>query len=202
MTACIIVGTGGFALELFDLLSDCGNVVTGFIGPRSERNLPVQWIGDDSELERLEPTTVYVAIGDPQTRCRVSARVRSEGHALRSFVHPNAWVASSATLADGVLIYPNSTVHAGSALSSGVVVISNASVGHETRLGAYCNVGPGVSLGGCGVIGECSYFGIGSSTLENLHVIAGVTIGAGATVVRSIDEPGCYVGTPAMRIHQ
>ena len=40
MESLIIIGTGGFAIELFGLLYGMQSKVKGFIGPEPQRNLP------------------------------------------------------------------------------------------------------------------------------------------------------------------
>lgn len=41
---------------------------------------------------------------------------------------------------------------------------------------------------------------MGSSVINNLRVCADCIIGAGAVVVRNIEEPGVYVGVPSKKI--
>ena len=43
----IIIGTGGFALELAGLLQSSKIELTGFIGPQPIKKLPVKWLGSD-----------------------------------------------------------------------------------------------------------------------------------------------------------
>ena len=82
-------------------------------------------------------------------------------------------------------------------LDKNVLINSNATIGHETTIAEFSNIGPGVSTGGCCQIGKNFYIGIGASMLENITVCDDVVIGAGATVISSIEFSGTYVGVPA-----
>jgi UDP-perosamine 4-acetyltransferase len=43
--------------------------------------------------------------------------------------------------------------------------------------------------------------GMGCNVIQLVTIGTGCIIGAGATVVRDLSEPGTYVGTPARRVH-
>ena len=195
----LIVGTGGFATELIDVLRGDGHSIGGVVGPRPVKVvMSAQWLGDDEVLAHQPSGSLcYVAVGDPKTRQRLSALALDQGLVLVSFVHSTAWVAASAQIGPGVCVYPHATVHANVVLARGVVVNSNASVGHETSIGEFSNLGPGVSVGGCCRIEALTYLGIGATTLDNVTICGGTVVGAGATVVCDLELPGCYVGTPA-----
>lgn len=194
----IIMGTGGFALELGELVLSTGRSVAGFVGPAADCPLPAPWLGEDSALAAAPPAAeILVAAGNPALRQRLSQSARALGRTIATFVHPAAWVAASARIGAGSMVYPNSTVHAGVSLGEGVLVNSNASIGHETQIGAFCNLGPGCALGGRSRLGERVFVGIGACLLERLEVAADCVIGAGAAVTRPLPHAGRWVGVPA-----
>lgn len=199
----VILGTGGFAIELYDLLRDSDVAVLGFVGPKSTRCLPARWLGDDDTLSAT-PAEAYVliAIGDPARRRRVAEFATARDRRIGSFVHRAAWVAPSAELGEGVIVYPNATIHGRVRLGRGVVANSNATIGHECRIGAFCNINPGVAIGGCVGIGDGVYVGIGATIIENLSIAPDIIIGAGAVVIDDLESPGTYVGAPARRIER
>lgn len=194
----LIVGTGGFAIELADIIIAGGGTVAGFIGPRE---IAEPWLGEDDVLASAVPgAQVLIAVGAPELRAKLMAKAEAAGRTLAVFISPKAFVAASATIGAGSMIYPNATVHARITLGAGVLVNSNASIGHETRVGDCVNVGPGVALGGRCTIGAGSYLGIGCSTLEGLTLAPGTIVGAGAAVLRDTSKSGTYVGVPARRL--
>lgn len=194
----VIVGTGGFAVELAGLLRDAQWDVRGFVGPQPDRDLPGDRLGDDDALaEAHAGSEVFVAVGDPTTRRRLCEAVVGLGRNVAGFRHPAAHIDPTANLGEGSVVYPNATIHADVVLGRSVLVNSNATIGHETAVGDYVNIGPGAALGGCVTLGEGAYVGIGACLIERLNVAPGATIGAGATLVNNAEKVGVYVGTPA-----
>ena len=194
----VILGTGGFAIELHALLAGAGHPVLGFAGPEQRGDLTAAYLGDDGVIaDTGADTPLYVAIGDPAIRRRVFERMQQAGRAPAAFVHPAAYVAPDAALGVGVIVYPNATVHGRVRLGAGVLVNSNVSVGHECDIGAFSNLNPGVALGGRIRMAPGTYVGIGASLLQEITICDGVVVGAGATVTSDIARPGTYIGTPA-----
>ena len=58
----------------------------------------------------------------------------------------------------------------------------------------------GATLAGTVTVGQAVWIGAGAVVSNNVSVCAGCMIGAGAVVVRSIEDPGTYVGVPARQI--
>lgn len=196
----VIVGTSGFAVELAGLLRDIGVEVHGCVGPEAPPQAAgLAHLGGDEGITDWFGAPMLVAISQPELRRHVFERITAAGGRVTGFIHPAAYVSSSASIAEGTLVYPNATVHAGVTLERGVLVNSNATIGHETRIGAFANIGPGVSLGGRVRIGDGVYVGIGACTIEGVTVAAGTVLGAGAVVVRDCVPAGTYIGVPARR---
>ena len=203
MDSIVIIGTGGFALELSGLLSSVGINVQGFIGPEPSRKLPALWLGNDECLDKMpEVSDVLIAIGDPKTRSKLDQKIRNKKIKQYTFVHPESYISSDVIIDEGSVIYPNVTIHSGVIIKRNVLVNSNSTIGHETIVDEFSNIGPGTSIGGCCKIGRESYIGIGSSIIERITIGENVVIGAGATVVSNIITPGTYVGAPAKKINK
>lgn len=195
-----IIGTGGFAVELFGLLISSGHEVIGCYGPRPDRMPSRIWLGDDRNWEVGDKVPHLIAIGDPLKRRDLFFRAKYSGLELGSFIHPSAHLSSHVEFGRGVIIYPGAVVHTDCSLADGVFLNSNVSLGHETKVLNFCNVQPNSAFGGRCTFGPESIAGIGSSFRENVDIGRGVTVGAGAVVVSNITMPGVYVGCPARRI--
>jgi sugar O-acyltransferase (sialic acid O-acetyltransferase NeuD family) len=203
MDSIVIIGTGGFALELSGLLSDVGIKIKGFIGPKPTRKLPELWLGNDDYLNEMpQASIVLIAIGSPKIRSKLVQKIRNKKIKQYTFVHPESYIGSDVIIEEGSIIYPNVTIHAGVIVRKNVLVNSNATIGHETIVGELTNIGPGSSIGGCCKIGRETYIGIGSSIIEKVTIGKDVLIGAGASVVSNIITPGIYVGVPAKKINK
>ena len=151
----IILGTGGFAVELAGLLRDVGINVRGCVGPEAplEASALVH-LGGDEVIAEWVGLPMVVAMGEPQLRSCFFDLIAEKGGRVAGFIHPSSYTSSAASIAEGVIVYPNATIHAGVTLGRGVLVNSNSTIGHETFVGAFVNIGPGVSLGGKAHIGD------------------------------------------------
>ena len=78
-----------------------------------------------------------------------------------------------------------------------VAINIGATVSHDTVLGDYSTVSPGVRIAGRCVIGAGVFLGIGAVVSHGVSIVDGAVVGAGAVVLSDITEPGTYVGAPA-----
>lgn len=68
---------------------------------------------------------------------------------------------------------------------------------HDTKLGDYSTLNPGVNLAGNVSIGEGCYLGIGCSVIQSITIGPWTTVGAGAAVTRDLPANVTAVGVPA-----
>ena len=76
---------------------------------------------------------------------------------------------------------PGAIVNTGTIIGNGVILNTASSVDHECEVDDYCHVAVGAHL--CG----------------NVNVKEETWIGAGAVVVKSVEETGTYTGVPAKK---
>lgn len=145
------------------------------------------------------PVEFLVAIGGARGRDRldIQARLAREGLVSISVIHPTAFVARSAAIAEGVQVLSNASVGVESRLGTQTIVNTNASVDHECILGRGVHVAPGATLAGRVTIGDGTLIGAGAVVLPQVCVGSDVTVGAGAVVVRDIPDGITVVGNPA-----
>ena len=196
----VIVGTGGFAIELSGLIRKMGMEINGFIGPNKNDSLSEKWLGSDDYLKNQNDHNFLIAIGDPLKREEIFLRLRKMKHKVSIFMDDSAYISDSSSIGVGSIVYPNSTIHAKVEIGEGVLVNSNSTIGHETSIDSFSNVGPSSSIGGKCNIGKRVYLGIGCSIIENISIADDVYIGAGAVVNKNITEKGTYVGVPVSKI--
>ena len=200
-SSIVILGTGGFALELFHMMLDVGVNVIGCLGPTPCTF--ANWLGDDSQIPALVPNNHFlIAVGNIALRAQLSDKLTQVGAKLGTFRHPNCYVNSTAKLCDGTILYPNTSLHSGVFLGTNSFVNSGATIGHETAIGARTVVGPNVAIGGGCKIEPEVYLGLNCSVIEDISIAKKVKVGAGAVVVRDITDPDItVVGIPARKLN-
>lgn len=91
----------------------------------------------------------------------------------------------------------NAVINPGSRVGRGCIINTGATVDHDCVLEDFVHVSPGAHVAGSVFIGSRTWVGIGGIISNNLTICADCIVGAGAVVVRNIDQPGIYVGAPA-----
>lgn len=183
----------GTDLEVVGLLDDWPENARRKVGA-------LEVVGGSADLPRLAGEGVegvLLAFGAAQGRAEIVAAVAAAGLKLPTLVHPTAYVAPSAALADGVQVLPRASIGAGARLGRGVMVNSGAIVEHDAAVGDYSVVDPGAILTGRVRVGESVEVGSGAVLIPDVEVGAGATVGAGAVVTGPVAAGETVVGVPA-----
>jgi UDP-N-acetylbacillosamine N-acetyltransferase len=209
--ALVIFGAGGHGR----VAADCGEAMKGagrarwkeivFLDPEhSNMARSGLWTirGVDEAIAEFDAETndCFVGIGDNSLRKKIQEKIAARGYRFATLVHPDTSIGSSVQLGVGTLVMPRAVVNFGAAVQDGCIINTAAVVEHDCRVNAWVHLGPSSVLGGGVTIGEETLIGLGAKVMPNLTVCDHVTIGAGATVTRSIKQAGTYAGTPARRM--
>lgn len=140
-----------------------------------------------------------VAIGGDKgrDRMRIHDRLRARGFTPATLIHSAAWVAQSATLADGAQVLGMAAVCEEVQIGMQSIINTNASVDHECIIGDGCHVMPGATLAGCVELGDFVTIGSNATILPRIKIGQGAVIGAGAVVTKDVPEGAVVVGNPA-----
>ncbi len=210
MNTLVIIGSGGFARELAWLWQDCkaaGQTVpelTGFISDDqsfdSWNNIPR--MGNDSwAAENLSKDTQYLlGVGNAALRQKLANHYASFGFKAATLIHPTSRIGSNTIIGPGAIICAGSTLTVDVYLGKHVLCNLHCTIGHDTEIGDYSVLSPGVHLSGNTTLGQAVEMGTGSLTIPGVIIAEDITIGAGTVVNKNLLEPGTYVGIPARKI--
>ncbi|MDI9470499.1 MAG: NeuD/PglB/VioB family sugar acetyltransferase [Bacillota bacterium] len=195
----IVVGAGGHAKVIADILKVSGDRVLGFLDDKAPEQLPgFHILGSTSDICSFPPNALFVpAFGNNHAR----QSLMEKNHVnWCSAIHPTAVLAEDVTVGPGTVIMANAVVNSGTKIGKGVIINTGATVDHDCTLEDYVHVSPGAHLAGTVSLGRCSWVGIGGIIINNINVCRDVVLGAGAVVVKDITEPGVYIGIPSSPI--
>lgn len=150
---------------------------------------------DDRKLNR-----VFVAIGTPYVRRKLSQEFVCRGLRLHSIRHPQSVVSSYVSIGAGSAVMAGVNIDPCVRIGDGVVLNPVCRVAHDCVVGNYCQISDGAILTGGVKVGDEVFFGAGAIVRPDICICSGVTIGAGAVIVEDITTPGVYVGVPARRL--
>lgn len=201
----VVFGSGGHAKVVVEAIlsrtPDREIIILDDSSDTSARSLfGIKVSGGRSELGRLNGSAVALAVGDNGARARLMSWLAAHGHSLETVVHPNAFVAGSVSLCEGVFVSAGATVIAEAQLGAGAIINTGATVDHDCVVGEAAHIAPGVHLCGNVTVGERSLIGVGACVRPGISICHDVVVGAGSVVVRDIAEAGTFAGNPAQRL--
>lgn len=198
----IILGGGGHASVIEDILGVGGQSVVGYVAPEPSRMLEVAYLGDDAWLAGKNPSDFVLAnglgmIGVGGPKAVLYEKFEALGFDFTTVVHENVSVSASATLMAGAQILAGAVVGPHAGIGRGVIVNMSASVNHHCLIGDHVHIAPGAIICGCVTIGRDCFVGAGATVIHGLSIGEGVLIAAGATVVRDLPDGARVRGVPA-----
>lgn len=197
----IIIGCGGHGRVVADIVKRSGDTVIGFLDDFNNSDYingyKVLGIVNDCEKYKNEACFI-IGIGDNLIRKKIY-----ENHPNIKYytaIDRSAIISESAVIGDGSCIMPNAVVNTSSHIGIQCIVNTAACIEHDNILGNFVHISPNCSLGGTVSIGDSTHIGLAGVVKNNIKICENCVIGAGAVVIRDIDDPGVYVGLPAHKI--
>lgn len=190
MKKIVILGAGGHAHVIADIIKSEGNQLVAFLDDDLNQ---VDCAGPISDYIKYPDCEFLIGIGDADARESLS-KLPLKWHTA---IHSKAIVSNSVTIGGGTVVMPNAVINARTIVGKHCIINTGAIVEHDDSIGDYSHVSVGTNLGGAVSIGKKCWIGIGSTIKNNLSVCDNVCVGAGAVVVKSINISGVYVGVPA-----
>lgn len=205
-----LIGGGGHARALMDVLSRLGCVAAGIITTdkaelgREYEGVHVRWLEEDF-LAAMSDIPVALALGNrPRkgdsglcARAAVATRYTQAGARWQSVISPLAIVSPSAMLGEavqvmhGVIMQPSVNAGAHTILNTGAIIE------HDAHIGAHCHIAPGAVVCGGVRIADYAHIGANATLLPGVTVGEGAVVGAGMRVTRDVSE-GETIYVPAV----
>lgn len=201
MTKIVILGSGSFARESFDWVSQSGYNIVGFFS-----NLP----SDIDELRKLpiysDPDTIpkdakwVVGSGSPKAIINMVQSVKNYIKPANAIIHSSCVIGTNVVIGDGSIICPGTIITCDVTIGCNTVVNLSCTVGHDCQVGSNVHLSPNVSLSGYSIVGDNSELGTGCVLTPKSEVPANSIIGASGVVTKKLLESGVYVGIPVRKI--
>lgn len=202
-----IFGASGFAKEVLWILKE-NNIQDEAITfvdykPQSKTINNVVVISEEQFFALPSDTekNCIVAVGSPVLKQKIVNKLKQ----YKNILFPNIFHPNVQYRKDCVIFGEGNVVCAGSILTTNIQVMNfvhfnlNTTIGHDSIIGSYCTFSPACNISGNTNIGNRVFFGTNAVILEQLKVVDDAVIGAGAVVVKDINEAGTYVGIPAKK---
>lgn len=192
-----IIGSGGFGREVKQqILSNYANTEVFFFVDdlySDSVSMPISTLN-------IKEYKVLVAIADPIVRKRIVESLPKDTDFF-TFIHKSVLILDdNIEIGKGSIICANVVLTTNIKLGEHTQLNLATTIGHDTRVGEFFTTAPGAKISGNCEIENCVYIGTNSSIREKIKITNNVTVGLNSGVVKNINEPGVYVGSPAKKI--
>lgn len=205
MNKLVILGSGGHASVLVDILRTSETII-GYVDVEpAEQFYEIPYIGTDVELStRYSPSSVKLvngigSVGSLKQRHDLYTYFKAQGYTFHNVIHPSAIISKDATVGEGTQILAGAILQCNSFISANSIVNSGSIVEHDSYIEESVHLSPRVVIGGNCYIGKLTHVGIGSTIIQGICIGEESLIGAGSVVVGNIEGNSKVMGVPARR---
>lgn len=201
-----ILGVGNNTPVYIDLAESCGYKVKGFYHYDNTRtgeyDHGFEILGSNDDLfamQDLSGMNFAVSMGNNKLRVELSEKIREKNGCLPALIHPTAVVSRFTKIGHGVVIHINTVIQADTEIGDYTVFSYNTALSHTSSIGKGCYVAGGAEIGAYTKIEDFVFIGQCAVTISSKvpSIGQGAIIGAGAVVIRPVDENTVVAGSPA-----
>lgn len=202
----VIIGAGGHAKVIADIIQKSGDVIFGLLddnleeGTIIDNNNNLKVIGDLNKRFTLPIThpdlEFVIAIGGNKRRKEIAEK-NVPNMKYYTAIHPTANIGMDVSIGEGTVIMANACINSSAKVGKHCIINTGAIIEHDNKIEDYVHISPNATLCGTVTIGENTHIGAGAIIKNNIEIASDCIIGAGAVVVKNIKETGTYIGVPA-----
>tara|TARA_R110002051_G_scaffold159061_2_gene230425 strand:+ start:4092 stop:4733 length:642 start_codon:yes stop_codon:yes gene_type:complete len=210
-TKYYIIGSGGFAKEVYFLANETLDETHEFLGfidlkPLNNtiivRGREIRVVDEDYFIDNVPPSkdiNIYCGIGNPKLLEKLSKRF--DNYIFPNLIHPNViFDKISVELGRGNILTAGCIFTVDIIIGSFNMFNLHTTIGHDVIIGD-CNVlNPGTNISGCIQVGSRNLFGTNATVLQMLVIENDNLIGASSLLHKSIKSNSVMVGVPAKKI--
>ncbi len=199
----IIIGAGGHAKVIADIVIKSGDELVGFLDDDEKLQNQVVFdnkkvIGKSSDSALYKECSFIIGIGNNETRKSISEKYNLNWYTA---IHPSALIGTDVKIEEGTAVMAGVVINTGTRIGKHCIINTSTSIDHDNIIGDYVHISPGAHLAGTVHVGELTWICIGTTIINNINILDRNIIGAGSVVTKNIEESNAkYVGIPARKI--
>lgn len=208
MKDIVIVGAGGFGREVEWLIERINKInqkwnILGFADDNIEKGTLIEHskvIYNINDLTNIDKElNVAIAVGNAKTRKLLYNKLKNNLNiSFPNLVDPSV-ISGDIDIGKGNIICAGTIITVNVKIKDFTIINLDCTVGHDDMINDFVTIYPSVNVSGNVEIGEGTEIGTGTQIIQGKNICNNCIIGAGAVVVKNIEEEGTYVGVPARR---
>lgn len=211
MKQLIIIGTGGFAIELYEHIQNSIGyseefLFKGFIEGDIDYTgkdysfLPGSFLGGIKDYKIMDDDVFTLAVADPVLKERLATIAINRGCTFINIIHKTVVVSQNATLGEGIILAPFTIVTSNAIIEDFVMLNTYSGIGHNSKIGKYSSVMGHVGINGHVTVGHHTFWGAGAQALPGSNIGDFAKVGACSLVLRRVKAGDTVFGVPAKSI--
>ena len=192
----IIMGAGGHAKVVANILKLSGRKVLGFVAPDLKTGSDLfgkKFLGNDTEISRHNSDEIELANGigslsGKDERWKLIDEMRKQGYKFSTIIHPNSLISSDVYLDEGVQIMAGVIIQPGTKIGRNSIINTGSIVDHDCKISENCHIAPGVILNGGVTVGKNTHIGTGSSVIQSITIGSNSSIAAGSVIYKDVPD--------------
>lgn len=202
----VIIGAGGHAKVIADIIKKSGDEIVGFLDDNADIQGKTIFdgkivLGDTDEESVKKYSDCYFIIGIGSNKVRKIISGKYPNLKWYTAIHPSSIIGSEVSINEGTAIMAGTVINTGTVVGKHCIVNTSSSLDHDNILEDYVHISPGSHLAGTVKICEGTWICAGVTIINNITIGKNNIIGAGATVIKNIEEEGStFVGIPVKKL--
>ncbi|WAA11394.1 acetyltransferase [Fervidibacillus albus] len=203
----IIIGNGGHASVLSEILLEQKRKIIGFTAPQKEENsFSIPYIGQDDVIfhygiNEIELVLGIGTVGDTTIRKNLFHLFKNRGYRFSNVIHPKSIIAPSVKFGEGVQVMAGAIIQTNTILADNIIVNTGAKIDHNCQIESHVHIAPGSVISGGVTIKSSTHIGAGSTIIQGIKIGSNCLVGAGTVVVRDVQEHKKVLGVPAREVN-
>lgn len=199
----IIIGAGGFACEVFDLIKDQYKDIVFFDNINLSRKklygrTILHSFDEVSEYFKNNKKEFTIGIGNPKYRTLLRNKLTLLQGEIQSIISPDVYVGSKNTsIGIGATILPGVKISNNVEIGELVMIYYNSVITHDVKISNNVEISPNVTLLGNSKINENVQIGANATILPQIEIGKNSIVGAGAVVNKNVPEGVVVAGVPS-----
>ena len=168
----IIIGAGGHAKVIADIIERNGDVLIGFLDDNQDMQNKVIYkekkaIGTTQDIEKYKNLQFIIGIGNNQIRKEISQKYNLNWYTA---IHPNATIANCVNIEEGSVIMAGAIINTNATIGKHCIINTKVSIDHDNIIEDYVHISPGSTLCGTVTIKELNWICAGATIINNIRI--------------------------------
>ncbi|MBQ3640802.1 acetyltransferase [bacterium] len=205
----IIVGAGGFGLEVWWLASQLGYNILGFLDDaydkeNNKENYSKPILGKVSDWLSFKDCEFVIAVGSPRTRKKIYDKMEAgdEKPCFATLVAPSFQHGFNVRIGEGSIICAGVVATAEVTIGKHCIINLNSTIGHECIIQDFVTIAPLVAISGQVHLENFVEIGTGAAIRQGLTVEVGGFLGMGGVLTKNMPQNTMFYGNPAKFIKE